>query len=290
MSCVELHADLEMHERLAGLERFIKGHADYMISSDLGARGLDIQGVSCIVNLDAPRNLKTYIHRVGRTARIGLKGIAMTIFSEGDESVMREVLTVSKKGTERPHIRTLNISRTKIWRSRIRRYDGKVTRIMKEELRNKTERMQLLSKEKALNMRKHKEEIFRREKRTWFQTPAEKRRDKEAEALANGLIVGRQRQRLLGIKKRNLVEYKAQGTTRSSRQKKQQTKNNNPRNTLTETVGPKAVHGGKSHSQQLKHNRCGSEGKLKRTNTDSFGGHRSKTNVILDGPLIKPSD
>mmetsp|Transcript_15227 Transcript_15227/g.24267 ORF Transcript_15227/g.24267 Transcript_15227/m.24267 type:complete len:506 (-) Transcript_15227:4-1521(-) len=146
MSCVELHGDLDMQERLAGLDRFAKGHADYMISSDLGARGLDIQGISCIVNLDAPRNLKTYIHRVGRTARIGLKGTAITIFSEGDESTMREVLTISKKRKERPYIRTLNISRTKIWRSRIRRYEGTVTKIMKEELRNKTERMQLLSK------------------------------------------------------------------------------------------------------------------------------------------------
>ncbi|NCW28720.1 MAG: DEAD/DEAH box helicase, partial [Verrucomicrobia bacterium] len=76
-------------DRKKAMDDFRSGHATVMIASDVAARGLDIAGVTHIFNLDAPSQSKAYIHRVGRTARAGASGTAVSLFTEPETRLVR---------------------------------------------------------------------------------------------------------------------------------------------------------------------------------------------------------
>ncbi|MET3873421.1 DEAD/DEAH box helicase [Puniceicoccus vermicola] len=79
-----LHGELSKFERESALKRFRTGTVPYLISSDVSARGLDIQGLTHIINFDIPTLPDDYLHRVGRTGRMGEAGVAISIVA-GDE-------------------------------------------------------------------------------------------------------------------------------------------------------------------------------------------------------------
>ncbi|KAK0349737.1 hypothetical protein LTR94_031898, partial [Friedmanniomyces endolithicus] len=70
----EIHGDMDQPARLAELDRFKKGDVNILVASDVAARGLDIKGVSHVVNFDAPWHPDDYVHRIGRTGRGGATG------------------------------------------------------------------------------------------------------------------------------------------------------------------------------------------------------------------------
>lgn len=74
-----MQARLEKEERHVALERFAEGKIRYLVTSDLGARGLDIPGISHVVSLDLPEESTVYIHRAGRTGRAGAKGVSIIL-------------------------------------------------------------------------------------------------------------------------------------------------------------------------------------------------------------------
>ncbi len=80
----DLHGAFDKSERKKAMDDFRSGQARVLIASDLGARGLDIRGVTHIVNLDVPTQSKAYLHRVGRTARAGAAGQAVTLMTEAE--------------------------------------------------------------------------------------------------------------------------------------------------------------------------------------------------------------
>ncbi|CAK8996849.1 unnamed protein product [Durusdinium trenchii] len=73
-----IHGDLDQSKREESLTKFREGNAQVLIATDLASRGLDISGVSFVINYDAPKEIATYVHRIGRTGRIGHRGTAMT--------------------------------------------------------------------------------------------------------------------------------------------------------------------------------------------------------------------
>lgn len=85
----QLHGAFDKHNRKEAMESFRSGRAPVLIASDVAARGLDIAGVTHIVNLDAPTLSKAYLHRVGRTARAGASGVAVTFFTEAETHLAR---------------------------------------------------------------------------------------------------------------------------------------------------------------------------------------------------------
>ncbi|PBJ68331.1 ATP-dependent RNA helicase [Trypanosoma cruzi cruzi] len=92
----ELQGNQLQEERFASLKKFASGEVQYLFSTDVASRGLDIKGVSTVVNFDLPPTLTAYIHRVGRTARIGGSGTAVSLVEESkDADIMRKILTVS---------------------------------------------------------------------------------------------------------------------------------------------------------------------------------------------------
>ncbi|KAJ8263224.1 hypothetical protein COCON_G00156810 [Conger conger] len=74
----EFSSRLSPNERKKALKGFEQGKIQMLISTDAAARGIDIKGVKCVVNYDAPQFIRTYVHRVGRTARAGKAGLAFT--------------------------------------------------------------------------------------------------------------------------------------------------------------------------------------------------------------------
>ncbi len=79
-----LHSEMQQSERTNSLHRFRAGAARVLISTDLGGRGLDIPSVELVVNYDIPRDPDDFIHRVGRTARAGRKGDAISFVTPND--------------------------------------------------------------------------------------------------------------------------------------------------------------------------------------------------------------
>lgn len=92
-------AELPPTERTVLLEKFQAGQIDLLICSDAAARGLDLPNVALVINYDAPKHLRTYIHRVGRTARAGKSGQACTILATRQAHYFKEML--KKAGKER---------------------------------------------------------------------------------------------------------------------------------------------------------------------------------------------
>ena len=87
----QLHGDMPQPLRFAELERFRSGELSTLVCSDVAARGLDIEAVDCVVNFDVPLTSDNYVHRIGRTGRAGLKGIAMTYVSEEDKVLLERI-------------------------------------------------------------------------------------------------------------------------------------------------------------------------------------------------------
>ncbi|MGN6376861.1 MAG: DEAD/DEAH box helicase [Sphingomonas sp.] len=80
----EIHGDMDQPQRLAELELFKSGDVNILVASDVAARGLDIKGVSHVVNFDAPWHPDDYVHRIGRTGRAGASGVAYTFVTAED--------------------------------------------------------------------------------------------------------------------------------------------------------------------------------------------------------------
>lgn len=87
-----IHGKLSQNRRLRVIEDFHKGRSNVLVASAVAARGLDIKGVTHIFNYDLSRDPEEYIHRVGRTARAGQSGKAITLLSEKDHDTFREIL------------------------------------------------------------------------------------------------------------------------------------------------------------------------------------------------------
>lgn len=74
-----IHSGMDKESRRVALERFAEGEVRYLLTSDLGARGLDIAGISHVISLDLPEEPTIYTHRAGRTGRAGAKGVSIVL-------------------------------------------------------------------------------------------------------------------------------------------------------------------------------------------------------------------
>src|SRR5881628_728421 len=86
----QIQGDMDQSDRIAEFDRFKKDEITILVASDVAARGLDVKGVSHVINFDVPWQPDDYIHRIGRTGRAGMKGIAITLATREDgEAVSR---------------------------------------------------------------------------------------------------------------------------------------------------------------------------------------------------------
>jgi len=87
----QIQGDMDQSVRIAEFERFKKDEINVLIASDVAARGLDVKGVSHVVNFDVPWQPDDYVHRIGRTGRAGMKGIAITLATREDAEAIGRI-------------------------------------------------------------------------------------------------------------------------------------------------------------------------------------------------------
>ncbi len=90
-SALELHGELEQWEREQVLARFSGRCASVLVATDVASRGLDIEKLEAVLNIDLPPDPEVYVHRIGRTARAGESGLALSLFSEGERALVERI-------------------------------------------------------------------------------------------------------------------------------------------------------------------------------------------------------
>jgi len=171
----EIHGNLSQAERVEGLQRFQTGEADYLVATDLAARGLDLNKVETVINFHLPLDAARYIHRVGRTARMGRAGRAVTIYCPDEyakvKKLGRQCCTKVKSKVVK---RTIASEAVQQWADKIKDLSDDIAEIIQDESIEREERLADLLVNKSDNIQKHKKDIHSRPAKTWYQTNKEK--------------------------------------------------------------------------------------------------------------------
>lgn len=93
MKIATLHGERTQRQRMAALDGFKKGKYEVLVATDIAARGLDVAGITHVINFDVPATPEDYVHRTGRTARAEALGDAFTLVSPEEEIAMHEIET-----------------------------------------------------------------------------------------------------------------------------------------------------------------------------------------------------
>lgn len=86
-----LHGDRDMRQRMKALEAFADGRVRVLVATDVAQRGLDVEGISHVINFDVPQNPEDYVHRIGRTGRAGASGTAITFLTAAELAPMHDI-------------------------------------------------------------------------------------------------------------------------------------------------------------------------------------------------------
>jgi superfamily II DNA/RNA helicase len=87
-----LHGDLNQNQRNRNLERFVKGHVRVLVATDVAARGIHVDDVALVIQVDPPEEYKTYLHRSGRTGRAGKQGTVVTLIPRSRRRRLEDLL------------------------------------------------------------------------------------------------------------------------------------------------------------------------------------------------------
>jgi ATP-dependent RNA helicase DeaD len=118
-----LHGGFTQDQRDRVMKRFRAGAADLLIATDVAARGLDVEQISHVFNYDVPSEAEAYVHRIGRTARAGRAGTAITLFEPREQWLLANVERLTKKKIERatvPTVADLRARRLELTRASLR--------------------------------------------------------------------------------------------------------------------------------------------------------------------------
>jgi ATP-dependent RNA helicase RhlE len=91
LSVAVIHGDFNQRDRLRALEAFRSGQVDILVATNVAARGLDIDGISHVINYDVPEEPEDYVHRIGRTARVEAEGVAWSLVTPEDERLIARI-------------------------------------------------------------------------------------------------------------------------------------------------------------------------------------------------------
>jgi superfamily II DNA/RNA helicase len=110
-----MHGNKSQRQREQALARFESGAVDVLVATDVASRGIDVSGISHVINFDPPPDGETYVHRIGRTGRAGAKGIGITLVApteHHDVSRLATELGLEHKLPATATERRTNLSRT----------------------------------------------------------------------------------------------------------------------------------------------------------------------------------
>ena len=86
-----LHGDMNQRERTRTLQEMRRGRLRTLVATDVASRGIDVAGISHVINFDLPRQAEDYVHRIGRTGRAGASGIAVSLAHHSDRGALRQI-------------------------------------------------------------------------------------------------------------------------------------------------------------------------------------------------------
>jgi ATP-dependent RNA helicase RhlE len=92
-----IHGDRTQPERERALEQFKSGEVRVLVATDVAARGLDIEALPVVVNFEIPYDPEDYVHRIGRTGRAGMEGVAISLVSLDEEEQLKAINRLLKR-------------------------------------------------------------------------------------------------------------------------------------------------------------------------------------------------
>jgi superfamily II DNA/RNA helicase len=112
--CAVMHGDIAQKDREKALKDFREGTCEIIVATDLAARGLDISGVTHVINFNVPDNPEDYVHRIGRTGRAQKEGDAFTLFAADEMKQVESIENLIKRKIERRKLAGFNYKYTSI--------------------------------------------------------------------------------------------------------------------------------------------------------------------------------
>ena len=92
-----IHGNKSQNQRLRALDGFRRGRTRVLVATDIAARGIDVDGVTHVVNYELPETPEAYVHRIGRTARAGASGRAISLCDNGERSLLRQIERLTRQ-------------------------------------------------------------------------------------------------------------------------------------------------------------------------------------------------
>jgi superfamily II DNA/RNA helicase len=86
-----MHGDIAQNQREVTMKRFKEGKFKVLVATDVASRGLDVPNVDLVIQIEPPKEVETYIHRSGRTARAGASGVCITFYTEKTKFLIDQI-------------------------------------------------------------------------------------------------------------------------------------------------------------------------------------------------------
>jgi ATP-dependent RNA helicase DeaD len=102
-----MHGDMKQTQRLNTLNKFKSGNLNFLIATDVAARGIDVEDVTHVINYDLPQDTESYVHRIGRTGRANKEGLAYSFVTRKEVSAIRQIEHDTKSKIDKKEIPTL---------------------------------------------------------------------------------------------------------------------------------------------------------------------------------------
>ncbi|MGB7605919.1 MAG: DEAD/DEAH box helicase [Lutisporaceae bacterium] len=103
-----MHGDMNQSQRLNTLRKFKEGNLEFLVATDVAARGIDVEDVTHVINYDLPQDTDSYVHRIGRTGRAKKEGIAYTLVTAREYMALKQIEKATKSKIKRKEIPTID--------------------------------------------------------------------------------------------------------------------------------------------------------------------------------------
>ncbi|HEY7866011.1 MAG TPA: helicase-related protein, partial [Psychromonas sp.] len=155
--CTYLRGEMDQEKRNLALNQFRAGKINILIATDVAARGIDVPDITHVINYDMPRSADVYVHRIGRTARGGKKGIAISLVEAHDVDMLAKVERYTDQVIKRRVIKTLRPTHKEAQLSQ-RKAKNKVNKKSKnrEEELKKEQKAKRLKKKEDMGKQRHR--------------------------------------------------------------------------------------------------------------------------------------